>query len=75
MASKSFLVSMAIVFAVVAAPVMAKDFMVGDDSGWKLNFDYKAWAEGKEFHVGDRLSTLHTYIYIYNLAICMHALH
>ncbi|PWA96146.1 cupredoxin [Artemisia annua] len=30
-------------------------FMVGGDSGWTLNFDYQAWAAGKEFVVGDAL--------------------
>ncbi|KAA8522310.1 hypothetical protein F0562_012983 [Nyssa sinensis] len=29
--------------------------MVGDDKGWTPNFDYQAWAEGKEFVVGDKL--------------------
>ncbi|XP_019254103.1 PREDICTED: mavicyanin-like [Nicotiana attenuata] len=31
-------------------PAMATEHWVGDDQGWKLNFDYKAWAESKEFH-------------------------
>lgn len=26
---------------------MAKEFVVGDDSGWKTNFDYEAWAKDK----------------------------
>ncbi|KAK3429093.1 hypothetical protein EUGRSUZ_E00500 [Eucalyptus grandis] len=34
---------------------MGTDFMVGDDKGWTLNFDYQAWAEGKQFYVGDNL--------------------
>ncbi|KAJ0013172.1 hypothetical protein Pint_20067 [Pistacia integerrima] len=33
----------------------AKDFLVGDQSGWTVGFDYQGWAHGKEFHVGDRL--------------------
>ncbi|KAM0069860.1 putative Phytocyanin domain, cupredoxin [Helianthus debilis subsp. tardiflorus] len=32
-----------------------KVFVVGDDYGWTLNFDYQAWAKGKEFAVGDKL--------------------
>lgn len=35
--------------------VSATDFIVGDDYGWTLNFDYQAWAKGKEFVVGDKL--------------------
>jgi hypothetical protein len=34
------------------------EFMVGDDKGWTVNFDYQAWAKGKEFHVGDKLGKL-----------------
>ncbi|KAM7529907.1 hypothetical protein LguiB_033317 [Lonicera macranthoides] len=37
------------------AMVSAKDFMVGDDKGWTINFDYSVWAKGKDFRVGDRL--------------------
>nr|GMD74981.1 basic blue protein-like [Ipomoea batatas] len=47
------------VAAVVVAPlrpVLATEFVVGDENGWKNNnFDYKAWAGSKEFHVGDKL--------------------
>ena len=35
--------------------------------GWTINFDYQAWAQGKEFHVGDTLGKLTLcaiYIYI-----------
>ncbi|KAJ0770083.1 putative Phytocyanin domain, cupredoxin [Helianthus annuus] len=32
-----------------------KVFVVGDDKGWTLNFDYQAWAMGKKFYVGDKL--------------------
>lgn len=56
--SKAFLVTVAMVLAVAAPVVMAKDIMVGDENGWKLNFDYIAWAKTQEFHVGDRLSML-----------------
>ncbi|CAI9093861.1 OLC1v1029451C1 [Oldenlandia corymbosa var. corymbosa] len=54
MASKSVLIALAMV-ATIFAPTMAADFVVGDDKGWTLNFDYQKWAEGKEFHVGDKL--------------------
>ncbi|GJT04701.1 blue copper protein-like protein [Tanacetum coccineum] len=39
----------------LASSVSAKVFTVGDEKGWTLNFDYEAWAKGKEFFVGDQL--------------------
>ncbi|KAI9184904.1 hypothetical protein LWI28_002329 [Acer negundo] len=30
-------------------------FVVGDGKGWTIIFDYQAWAEGKDFRVGDKL--------------------
>ncbi|KAK3034873.1 hypothetical protein RJ639_033236 [Escallonia herrerae] len=45
-----------IILAVLSpAMVSAKDFVVGDDKGWTTGFDYKTWAKGKDFRVGDRL--------------------
>lgn len=42
--------------AVFASTVTsATKFIVGDDSGWTVGFDYQAWAKGKVFHVGDKL--------------------
>ncbi|XP_021296275.1 stellacyanin-like [Herrania umbratica] len=45
--------------AVVAVSVihssLATEFLVGDKSGWTLDFDYQGWAAGKEFRVGDQL--------------------
>ncbi|XP_010058204.2 blue copper protein 1b [Eucalyptus grandis] len=55
MASSIIFVTLALVAASVLAPVMGTDFMVGDDKGWTLNFDYQAWAAGKQFYVGDNL--------------------
>ncbi|KAL3738058.1 hypothetical protein ACJRO7_019567 [Eucalyptus globulus] len=55
MASSIIFVTLALVAASVLAPVMGTDFMVGDDKGWTLNFDYQAWTEGKQFYVGDNL--------------------
>ncbi|KAL2516952.1 Cupredoxin superfamily protein [Abeliophyllum distichum] len=56
MTSKAFLI--AILVAMVATPSLATDHimhMVGDDAGWKVGFNYTAWAQGKTFHVGDTL--------------------
>ncbi|GLJ42267.1 hypothetical protein SUGI_0874960 [Cryptomeria japonica] len=33
----------------------AKVFTVGDEKGWTLDFDYQAWVQDKQFHIGDRL--------------------
>uniref|UniRef100_A0A7N0SX88 Phytocyanin domain-containing protein n=1 Tax=Kalanchoe fedtschenkoi TaxID=63787 RepID=A0A7N0SX88_KALFE len=41
--------------ALVPATSMAKEFIVGDDAGWTIGFNYQAWAQGKEFRVGDTL--------------------
>jgi hypothetical protein len=38
--------------------VVAKDFVVGDEKGWRLGVDYQSWAANKVFHVGDTLSKL-----------------
>ncbi|XP_060170823.1 blue copper protein 1a-like [Lycium barbarum] len=55
MASKTFLIALVVV-SIVVASAMATEHLVGDDQGWKLKFDYNAWAESKEFHVGDKLT-------------------
>ncbi|MCD7446983.1 hypothetical protein HAX54_020761 [Datura stramonium] len=54
MASTTFLIALVVV-AMVATPAMATEHWVGDDQGWKLDFNYTAWAATKEFHVGDKL--------------------
>ncbi|KAK2996403.1 hypothetical protein RJ639_025242 [Escallonia herrerae] len=41
--------------AAAASSTLATDFVVGDEQGWNVGLDYQAWAQGKEFHVGDRL--------------------
>ncbi|KAI3691717.1 hypothetical protein L6452_31519 [Arctium lappa] len=40
---------------VLATSISAKDYVVGDDSGWTLDFDYQTWAKDKVFFVGDNL--------------------
>ncbi|KAL3738057.1 hypothetical protein ACJRO7_019566 [Eucalyptus globulus] len=55
MASSIIFVTLALVAAFVPASVMGTDFMVGDDKGWTLDFDFQTWAEGKQFYVGDNL--------------------
>ncbi|KAL0312727.1 UNVERIFIED_CONTAM: Lamin-like protein [Sesamum radiatum] len=53
MATKGFLI--AIIIATVTVPAFATDYVVGDNAGWKLGVNYTAWAEGKDFFVGDKL--------------------
>jgi hypothetical protein len=33
--------------------ILATEHMVGDKTGWRPGFDYKTWAQGKTFYVGD----------------------
>ncbi|KAJ7944830.1 mavicyanin-like [Quillaja saponaria] len=54
MASTQFFIVLAI-FAVYIPSISATEFLVGDEKGWTNNFDYQASAQGKEFHVGDKL--------------------
>ncbi|PRQ41123.1 putative cupredoxin [Rosa chinensis] len=55
MASNKLVTLIAAVLILLPAIAMAKDIVVGDDSGWKLNFDYQVWAKDKVFQVGDTL--------------------
>ncbi|XWS58546.1 hypothetical protein CRYUN_Cryun08bG0043200 [Craigia yunnanensis] len=54
MASNKFLM-LTIVAIFLPAMAMATDFIVGDDSGWTINFNYEAWSKDKVFRVGDKL--------------------
>jgi hypothetical protein len=47
--------SMVLVFLPTLAT--ATDHVVGDSQGWTLEFDYAAWAESKQFTVGDTIGT------------------
>lgn len=58
MASNRLVTLIAVVLILLPAIAMAKDIVVGDDSGWKLDFDYQAWAKDKVFQVGDTLGTI-----------------
>ncbi|KAL6652290.1 hypothetical protein ACP70R_011215 [Stipagrostis hirtigluma subsp. patula] len=47
---------LAVLLVAVALPAAsAKDYTVGDSSGWRPGVDYTAWAKGKTFNVGDTL--------------------
>ncbi|XP_052175429.1 blue copper protein 1b-like [Diospyros lotus] len=51
-AAKHVFIILAVIFPII---VSGKDFIVGDEMGWTINFDYQAWAQGKDFRVGDKL--------------------
>ncbi|TVU44667.1 hypothetical protein EJB05_04115, partial [Eragrostis curvula] len=57
MASKQmmFVVVAALAVAFLPALAAATEHTVGDDKGWTLGFDYAAWAETKQFKVGDTI--------------------
>ncbi|KAI9185421.1 hypothetical protein LWI28_007097 [Acer negundo] len=52
---RSYLVVFALISTMIPVMTLAKEFVVGDGKGWTTNFDYQAWAEGKDFRVGDIL--------------------
>ncbi|XP_008240517.1 PREDICTED: stellacyanin-like [Prunus mume] len=55
MASIKFVTLITMVVILLPTIAMATEFVVGDENGWKPNFDYQAWAKDKVFHVGDTL--------------------
>lgn len=54
MASSQLFIILAIV-AIFLPSISAVEYVVGDEKGWTINFDYQAWALGKVFYVGDKL--------------------
>lgn len=60
MATFTHIVLVFAIFVVVLLPLttMATEYMVGDASGWTINYDYKAWVKDKVFYVGDKLGEL-----------------
>ncbi|KAF6169796.1 hypothetical protein GIB67_034188 [Kingdonia uniflora] len=55
MALKQLLITLAIAAVVLPQVTLATEYVVGDDSGWTINFDYATWAKDKEFYVGDKI--------------------
>ncbi|OVA16451.1 Plastocyanin-like [Macleaya cordata] len=57
MASNQFFFITLMMVAIVILPsvALATEYIVGDDSGWTIKFDYQAWAKDKTFMVGDKL--------------------
>ncbi|CAN1186159.1 Blue copper protein [Linum perenne] len=53
--AKMVVVMIGVVVGVLVPTTLATQYVVGDGSGWNVGVDYKAWAEGKTFFVGDSL--------------------
>ena len=68
--SYSTIVFVATLF-VLAASISATEYIVGDQSGWTLDYDYQTWAKDKVFYVGDTLGTLCSPITIIRFSMCI----
>ncbi|KAF6173734.1 hypothetical protein GIB67_042902 [Kingdonia uniflora] len=55
MALKQLLITLALVAVVLSQVTLATEYVVRDESGWTINFDYAAWAKDKEFYVGNKI--------------------
>ncbi|EEF46461.1 hypothetical protein RCOM_1494350 [Ricinus communis] len=57
MASHGSILILVLPVAIVPMFSLAKEYIVGDETGWTIAFDYQAWAQGKDFRGGDKLAT------------------
>ncbi|GKA68916.1 5-methyltetrahydropteroyltriglutamate--homocysteine methyltransferase-like protein [Tanacetum coccineum] len=48
-----------LVVVLLPATTLATRYKVGDDYGWTIGYDYQAWADDKEFKVGDQLEFIY----------------
>ncbi|KAH7513185.1 hypothetical protein FEM48_Zijuj12G0169600 [Ziziphus jujuba var. spinosa] len=55
MVSNTVIVTFGIASILFPTAAMAIEYVVGDASGWTIEYDYHAWAENKVFLVGDKL--------------------
>ncbi|XP_024996642.1 basic blue protein-like [Cynara cardunculus var. scolymus] len=55
MATTHLIIVFIATLGVLASAISAKEYIVGDESGWTLGFDYQSWAKDKVFFVGDTL--------------------
>lgn len=46
-----------VIGAIIVPSISAVEYVVGDDHGWTINYDYQKWASNKVFYVGDKLGT------------------
>ncbi|XP_008778065.3 mavicyanin-like [Phoenix dactylifera] len=61
MAFNLMLAFVAIIISALRTIAVPAEYVVGDEKGWAPGVNYMAWAEGKEFRVGDTL------VFEYNL--------
>ncbi|XXG65353.1 hypothetical protein AAC387_Pa05g3073 [Persea americana] len=50
----------AAILVILPAIAYSTDYIVGDQEGWTIGFDYSEWAKDKQFHVGDTLTFIYT---------------
>ncbi|RWR82150.1 blue copper-like protein [Cinnamomum micranthum f. kanehirae] len=50
----------AAILVFLPAIAYSTDYIVGDQEGWTIGFDYSEWAKDKKFHVGDTLTFIYT---------------
>nr|XP_043629458.1 blue copper protein 1b-like [Erigeron canadensis] len=55
MGSSCFNIAFIATLILLATSISATEYIVGDESGWALDFDYQTWAKDKVFFVGDTL--------------------
>lgn len=60
----SILILVVTILVVDTSAEQRKTHVVGDDKGWDVGVDYKAWAEGKEFDLGDKLGIFSLKLYL-----------
>ncbi|CAJ2672786.1 unnamed protein product [Trifolium pratense] len=53
--ASSRLILLAISMVLLSSIAMATDYVVGDEKGWTVDFNYTQWAQDKVFRVGDNL--------------------
>jgi hypothetical protein len=53
--ASSRLILLAISMVLFSSIAMATDYVVGDEKGWTVDFNYTQWAQDKVFRVGDNL--------------------
>ncbi|KAI3691719.1 hypothetical protein L6452_31521 [Arctium lappa] len=55
MATSHLIIVFIATLGALASSISGKEYIVGDASGWALDFDYQTWAKDKVFYVGDTL--------------------
>lgn len=71
MAASHWIIIFMATIVVLATSISAKEYIVGDGSGWTLDFDYQAWAKDKVFMVGDTLGMFILYTCVFHTLFTM----